>query len=145
MHLQPADIAQVAIHVLHFLNELVTLSVKALGSSALLGVVLAAAKYAVNGGPLGNGPSPDARLQAAYFLQYLAETNLLTAQLLLTCQVISCSSSQKEREFEMSGMKYQQSRASKLARRERIYLKGISSLRSSKELRKIVGMACCRQ
>ena len=74
------------IHALQFLNELVTLSVKALGSSALLGVVLAAAKYAVNGGPLGTGPSPDARLQAAYFLQYLAETNLLTAQLLLTCQ-----------------------------------------------------------
>lgn len=85
---------QVAVHALQFLNELVTLSVKALGSSALLGVVLAVAKYAVNGGPLGAPPSQDARLQAAYFLQYLAGTNLLTAQLLLTCQVCSMVSAQ---------------------------------------------------
>lgn len=78
---------QVAVHTLQFLNELVTLNVKALGSSALLGVVTAVTTYAVNGGPLSSGPSLDARLQAAHFLQFLAQTNLLTAQLLLTCQV----------------------------------------------------------
>ena len=80
---------QVAVHALQFLNKLVTLSIKALGSSALLGVVSAAAKYAAHGGPPGGFPSQDARLQAAYFLQFLAGTNLLTAQLLLTCQVPS--------------------------------------------------------
>lgn len=102
MNSESAVSVQVAIHVLQFLNELVTMSVKALGSSALLGVVLAAAKYAVNGGPLGTGPSPDARLQAAYFLQYLAETNLLTAQLLLTCQVqlVQCPCSGDDKGYQ---------------------------------------------
>jgi len=76
---------QVAIHALQILNELVALDLKALGTTALLSVVLAVAKYAGVG--MGPSRSQDTRLQAAYFLQFLAHTNLLTAQLLVTCQV----------------------------------------------------------
>lgn len=78
---------QVAINVLQFLNELISINVKAVGNSALLGLVSAVAKYAANSGPLGGTLSQDTRLQAAFFLQFLAQTNLLTTQLLLTCQV----------------------------------------------------------
>lgn len=75
---------QVAIHALQILNELITMDFKALGSTALLSVVLVVAKYAAGVGP---AKSQDTRLHAAYFLQFLSQTNLLTAQLLVTCQV----------------------------------------------------------
>ena len=76
---------QVAIHALQMLNELVALDFKALGATALLSGVPAVARYAGRG--VGLARSQDTRLQAAYFLQFLAHTNLLTAQLLVTCQV----------------------------------------------------------
>jgi hypothetical protein len=77
-------VLQVAIHALQILNELIAMEFKALASTALLSVVLVVAKYAAGVGPV---ISQDIRLQAAYFLQFLSQTNLLTAQLLVTCQV----------------------------------------------------------
>ena len=80
------SLLQVALHVLQLLNELVAMDMKALGTVALLSVVPAVAQYAAGRGPPEIVRTSDLRLQAALFLQHLAKMNLVTAQLLITCQ-----------------------------------------------------------
>ena len=80
------SLLQVALHVLQLLNELVAMDMKALGTVSLLSVVPAAAQYAAGRGPPEIVRTSDLRLQAALFLQHLAKMNLVTAQLLITCQ-----------------------------------------------------------
>ena len=77
--------------MLQLLNELVAMDMKALGTVALLSVVPAVAQYAAGRGPPEIVRTSDLRLQAALFLQHLAKMNLVTAQLLITCQAGSTS------------------------------------------------------
>lgn len=73
--------------VLQLLNELVVMDTKALGAAALLGAVPLVVQYAAGQRPIDLPHTNNLRLQAALFLQELAQLNLVTAQLLIASQV----------------------------------------------------------